>query len=274
MTALVATASGGTRSRVPTVPAFAAPVLGTAGALLVWWLLTDVAFAARPLVSEFSPGRALTGLGELIATGTLLEASATSVYRLLVGLGIAAALGLAGGLLVGSIGWLDHASRPTTLFLRMVSPLSWAPVAVVAFGIGNAPVIALVAAAAVWPILASTADGVRRVQAGHREVARGLGATRAEVLRHVVVPSVQPAALAGLRLAIGLGWVVLVPAEMLGVTSGLGYQILNAKDQFAYHHITALILVIGTIGYALDVVARWALATRRERRQERRVATA
>ncbi len=269
MTALVSTATGGVRSRIPTAPGFAAPVLGTAGTILVWWLLTDVIFTSRPMVSDFSPVRALAGLGELVSAGTLLDASATSVYRLLVGLGIAAAIGLVGGLLVGSVSWVDQASRPTTLFLRMVSPLSWAPVAVVAFGIGNAPVIALVAAAAVWPILTSTADGVRRVQAGHREVARGLGATRVEVLRQVVVPSVQPAALAGLRLAIGLGWVVLVPAEMLGVTSGLGYQILNAKDQFAYHHITALILVIGTIGYALDVVARWALATRRERRRER-----
>lgn len=270
MTALVTTAASGLRSRLPASPGVAAPVLGTLTAVVVWWLLTDVVFASRAMVSDFSPVRAVAGLGELVGTGTLLEASATSVYRLLVGLGIAALIGLAGGLLVGSVGWIDHASRPSTLFLRMVSPLSWAPVAVVAFGIGNAPVIALVAAAAVWPILTSTADGVRRVQAGHREVARGLGATRAEVLRHVVVPSVQPAALAGLRLAIGLGWVVLVPAEMLGVTSGLGYQILNAKDQFAYHHITALILVIGTIGYALDVVARWLLATRRDRRQERR----
>ena len=73
----------------------------------------------------------------------------------------------------------------------------------------------------------------------------------------------------GLRLALGLLWIVLVPAEMLGVTSGLGYQILNAKDQLTYHHITALILVIGTIGYALDAVARWAFATPRERRAER-----
>ena len=104
------------------------------------------------------------------------------------------------------------------------------------------------------------------MEVGHRQVAHGLGATRWEVLRHVVLPSVQPSMLSGLRSAIGLGWVVLVPAEMLGVTSGLGYQIMNAKDQLAYHQITALILVIGTIGFALDALARWALATRRERR--------
>jgi len=85
----------------------------------------------------------------------------------------------------------------------------------------------------------------------------------------VVWPTIRPRVLAGIRAALGLGWVVLVPAEMLGVTSGLGYQVLNAKDQLAYPHITALIVVIGTLGFALDVVARWALATPRERRAAR-----
>ena len=160
--------------------------------------------------------------------------------------------------------------RPALLFLRMVSPLSWAPVAVIALGIGDRPVIALVAATTVWPILASTAEGVASVDPGHALVARALGASRSERIRTVTVPAVRPRVLSGLRMAIGIGWVVLVPAEMLGVTSGLGYQILNAKDQLAYHQITALILVIGTIGYAVDLVARWALRTPRERLQDSR----
>ncbi len=251
------------------LPGFALPVLGIAVAVGVWWLLTDVLFAARPLVAQFSPGLALRGLAELAATGTLLDAAASSVFRLLGGLALAAVAGIGLGVAVGSASWLEAATRPVQLFLRMVSPLSWAPVAIIAFGVGTPPVVALVAAAAVWPIVAATADGVRAVQPGHLRVARTLRATRWEVLRHVVLPAIRPNVLAGLRLALGLGWVVLVPAEMLGVTSGLGYQILNAKDQLTYHHITALILVIGTIGYALDVVARWAFATPRERRAER-----
>lgn len=250
----------------PGVPPALLPTAGVAGALALWWAVTDVLFAARPLVAEFSPTRAIGGLAELAASGALLDGAATSVFRLLAGLVVAFAVGVAGGVAVGSWPALDAASRPVQLFLRMVSPLSWAPVAIIAFGIGDPPVVALVAAAAVWPILVATADGVRRVVPGHREVARSLGATRAEVLRHVTVPSIRPSVLAGLRQAIGLGWVVLVPAEMLGVTTGLGYQILNAKDQLAYHHITALILVIGTIGFVIDALARWALATRRERR--------
>ncbi len=248
-----------------TAPTWMLPLAGIAAAVTLWWLLTDVVFATRPLVSQFSPDRALVGLADLAASGTLLDSASISVFRLLCGLGLAAVLGILGGLLLGSVNWLDTATRPVQLFLRMVSPLSWAPVAIIAFGIGNPPVVALVTAAAVWPILTATSEGVRRVNVGHRRVAHGLGATRREVLQHVVLPSVQPSVLSGLRSAIGLGWVVLVPAEMLGVTSGLGYQILNAKDQLAYHQITALILVIGCIGFALDALARWALATRRAR---------
>ena len=100
-----------------------------------------------------------------------------------------------------------------------------------------------------------------------------VGASPAERWRTVTVPAVRPRVLSGVRMAIGIGWVVLVPAEMLGVTSGLGYQILNAKDQLAYHQITALILVIGTIGYAVDVLARWALRTPRERAEARQPTT-
>lgn len=255
--------------RAARLPALAAPALGVALAVAVWWLLTDVLFAARPLVAQFSPVLAVRGLAELAATGTLLDAAASSVFRLVGGLALAAVAGIGLGVAVGSASWLEAATRPVQLFLRMVSPLSWAPVAIIAFGVGTPPVVALVAAAAVWPIVSATADGVRGVQPGHLRVARTLRATRWEVLRHVVLPAIRPNVLAGLRLALGLGWVVLVPAEMLGVTSGLGYQILNAKDQLTYHHITALILVIGTIGYALDVVARWAFATPRERRAER-----
>lgn len=246
------------------------PLAGIAVATVVWWLVTDVLFAARPLVAGFSPSLAVRGLRELAASGTLVDAAAISVFRLLAGIAVALVLGVAAGVAVGQLAWLERATRPVQLFLRMVSPLSWAPVAVIAFGVGTLPVVALVAAAAVWPILTATADGVRGVRPAHRQVARSLGASRWEIVRHVVLPAIRPNVLAGLRLALGLAWVVLVPAEMLGVTSGLGYAVLNAKDQLAYDHITALIVVIGSIGFALDIVARWAFATPRERRDKAR----
>jgi NitT/TauT family transport system permease protein len=124
---------------------------------------------------------------------------------------------------------------------------------------GTAPVIFLVAAASVWPVVLNTVAGVRAVDPGLRLVARSLGASGWEALTTVVAPTLRPHLLIGLRLALGIGWVVLVPAEMLGVTSGLGYEILNARDQLAYPEVMAVILVIGVLGYLLDTLARLAL---------------
>lgn len=247
------------------LPGWTLPFVGSAVAIALWWLLTDVLFASRPLVSQFGPVRAVVGLTELARSGLLLDATSSSVFRLFLGLVVAVTLGVGFGFALGTRAPLEQATRPIQAFLRMVSPLSWAPVSIIAFGIGDPPVIALVAAGAVWPVLSATSDAVRRVNPGHRQVARSLGASRWEVLRDVVIPSIQPGVLSGLRLALGIAWVVLVPAEMLGVTSGLGYQILNAKDQLNYHHISALIVVVGVVGFAIDALARWTLTTRREK---------
>lgn len=244
--------------------------IGAIAAIALWWLLTDVLLSGRALVAEFSPTRTWAGLVELWRSGVLLDDASASVLRLVAGLAIAVVLGVALGLAIGSFGWLERATHPVVGFLRMVSPLSWAPLVIVLVGIGDLPVIALVAITTVWPVLLATVAGVQAVNPGHRAVARALGATRWELLRSVIVPSVRPHVLTGIRSAVALGWVVLVPAEMLGVTSGLGYQILNAKDQLAYHHITALIVVIGLLGLAIDVVTRWILRTPRQRHEERR----
>lgn len=257
----------GSGSRHRRVPAPLLQAIGVIAAVALWWLITGPLFGSRALVADFSPTRCVAGVRELLADGILLADASASVFRLGAGLAVATVLGVALGLVTGSSAALDAMTRPVLLFLRMISPLSWAPVALGVFGIGDAPVIALVAATAVWPVALATADGVRAVTPGHVMVARALGAGRAEVFGHVTWPSLRPRLLAGLRAGIGIAWVVLVPAEMLGVTSGLGYQILNAKDQLAYHHITALILVIGTLGYLIDIVARWALRTPRERAQ-------
>ncbi|WP_106848771.1 ABC transporter permease [Blastococcus sp. Marseille-P5729] len=243
-------------------------LLGAVAAVATWYLLTDLLLAHRPLMHEFSPTRTWSGVVELWETGVLVDDASASVMRLVVGLAIAILVGIVAGVLIGSVSWLERTTRPVVGFLRMVSPLSWAPLVIVLVGIGDLPVIALVALTTVWPVMLAALAGVRAVNPGHLAVARTLGATRWETLRSVIAPSLRPHLLTGVRAAVALGWVVLVPAEMLGVTSGLGYQILNAKDQLAYHHITALIVVIGVIGLAIDVVARWALRTPRERRAE------
>jgi NitT/TauT family transport system permease protein len=239
----------------PVLPSLAA----VTGTVAVWWLITGVLGSGRTMLSQFAPQHAVSAIVTLYRRGVLLDDMATSLRRLLVGLLIAGVLGIVIGLAVGVSRSLESGSRPVFQFLRMISPLAWAPVAIGLFGIGDQPVVFLVAAAAVWPVVLNTAQGVRGIDSGFLLVARSLGANRIELLTSIVLPAVRPHLLTGLRLALGIGWVVLVPAEMLGVTSGLGYEILNSRDQLAYDQVMGLILVIGLLGFLLDGLARWAL---------------
>ncbi|MGW6331708.1 ABC transporter permease [Nocardia rhamnosiphila] len=233
-----------------------------AAALLLWWILTDLVAGPESLLREFGPQHVPGAAGQLLERGVLLPDIAVSMWRLLVGLLIAVTVGIPVGLLLGLHAVTEQAVAPVVQFLRMISPLSWAPIAVALFGIGNQPVIFLVAAASVWPIVLNTAAGVRAIDPGLLLVARSFGASRREQLTAVILPAIRAQVQTGLRIGLGIAWVVLVPAEMLGVRSGLGYQILNARDQLAYDQVMAVIVVIGIIGYALDTLSRVVLDRR------------
>lgn len=239
------------------------PTLAIGVAVALWWLVTAVLASPQSLLHQTTPGQVAKSLVELYKRGVLISDTEVSLWRLLVGLLVAAVIGIPAGLLVGLSDTADRATRPVIQFLRMISPLSWAPISVAIFGIGNEPVIFLIAAAAVWPILINTAAGVHSVDPGYLQVAKSFGATRIEQLTVVVLPAIRGHLQTGLRVALGIAWVVLVPAEMLGVRSGLGYQILNARDQLSYGQVVAVIVVIGVIGYALDLAARRLLSSGR-----------
>jgi NitT/TauT family transport system permease protein len=248
--------------QAPLARAWLPPLLAVVVAVGVWWLVTAVLSAPHSLLRQTVPWKVAAAVGELYGRGVLLPDTAISLWRLLIGLLVAAVIGIPLGLLIGLSTTADRAARPVVQFLRMISPLSWAPIAVAVFGIGSEPVIFLIAAAAVWPILLNTAAGVAAIDPGYLDVARSFHATRRELLSAVVLPAIRGPVQTGLRLALGIAWIVLVPAEMLGVRSGLGYQILNARDQLAYDQVVAVIVVIGVLGYLLDWVARRLLGTR------------
>jgi NitT/TauT family transport system permease protein len=170
------------------------------------------------------------------------------------------------GLAVGSLPVFARTSGPIFQFIRMVSPLSWTPLAIIVLGVGDAPVYFLIAVACVWPIALNTSAGVAALDPRWLTVGRSLGANRWELLRTIVWPGIRPHVLTGLRLAVGVAWVILVPAEMLGVNSGLGYFVLNTRDRLAYADLTAAILVVGACGFLIDSLARWLF---RERRRPR-----
>ncbi|MEO0061359.1 MAG: hypothetical protein RL343_977 [Actinomycetota bacterium] len=226
-------------------------------AILLWWISTDVWSVDNPILGAMSPVDAVDALTKQLIGGTIVETVAVSLGRLLGGLLIATVIGVILGLAIGSRKRVDEATSVIIQFLRMVSPLAWTPIAIVLFGIGSPPVVFLIAIAAVWPVTMNTVAGVRALDPNWGLLARSLGATPFEILKTIVVPGIRPHVLTGIRLALGVAWIVIVPAEMLGVDSGLGYQILNARDQLDYSLLAAIMLLIGVIGYSLDWLTQW-----------------
>jgi NitT/TauT family transport system permease protein len=237
---------------------------GLLALLAIWWLGTDVLAPSQGFIRQFSPTTAVPKLITLLSGPDLLVHIVVSLRRVLVGLGFALLIGVPLGLAIGSFRRLDSATSPAFQFLRMISPLSWMPIAVMVFGVGDDPIYFMLTFAAVWPIMLNTAEGVRRLQPSWLSLASSLAATRWETLWHVILPGVLGHVLTGLRLAIGIVWIVLVPCEMLGVSAGLGYFILDTRDRLAYSELMATVLVIGLLGFLLDAGARalYRMATR------------
>ncbi|KTC39432.1 ABC transporter permease [Pseudomonas sp. ABAC61] len=228
---------------------------GLASLLLGWWLGVHLA-GGDGLAARFSPEATFASLVELLGQPQVYENVWVSLKRILVGLLLALLIGVPLGLLVGSYRHLEAATTPTFQFLRMISPLSWMPVVVMLMGVGDQPIYFLLAFAALWPILLNTAAGVRQLDPRWLQLSRSLSATRWETLRKVILPGVLGHVLTGVRLAIGILWIVLVPCEMLGVSAGLGYFILDTRDRLAYSELMAMVLLIGVLGFALDALAR------------------
>lgn len=236
----------------------AAWLLGVSGLLLLlvlWWIGTDVIAGRESFIGRFTPLAALPRLVDLAQSGLFVHVL-VSLNRVLVGLLIALLIGVPLGLLVGRSRFAEALTAPSFQFLRMISPLSWMPIAVMVLGIGDAPIYFLLAFAALWPIVLNTAAGVKHLDPHWLLLSRSLAATSWETLTRIVIPGVLGHVLTGLRLAIGISWIILVPAEMLGVTAGLGYFVLDTRDRLAYDELMAAVIAIGIVGFALDVLAR------------------
>ena len=229
-------------------------VIGILCLLLAWWI-GGWMIAQNPDIAsfaDFAPQPAFARLLELIQSGAVLKAIIPSMERIGLGLLWAVIIGVPVGVAIGLYASLRAATHIPFQFLRMISPLAWMPIAVLAFATWNAAIVFLIAIAAIWPILFSTAQGVRRIDPLWFKVARNLGAGGFQMLRRIILPAIGQDIFAGIRLAVGVAWIVLVPAEYLGVTSGLGYAINDARDTLEYDTLAAIVVVIGILGYFLD----------------------
>jgi NitT/TauT family transport system permease protein len=180
-----------------------------------------------------------------------------SMYRFFCGYLSASALAIVLGLILG---WFLPAwefANPLVQFIRPISPVAWLPFIVLWFGIGDIPAIVIIAIAAFFPTLVSTVSAVQKIDPVYLKVAANFGVPQRKIITKIVFPVVFPSIMNGLRLAIGTAWVFLVVGEMVGAQSGLGYMIVDARNNIRLDQLMAAIIVIGIIGFILDTVVRY-----------------
>lgn len=220
----------------------------------LWWLAIYIA-TKNPALSQFAnfgPVPAFKAIPHMWDNGLIPKALQTSGYRLGMGLLIAVAIGVPIGIIMGRNKIFRDLTNSPFQLMRMISPLSWEPIAVIVFAGWDSAIIFLIAIAAVWPIMFSTAAGLSKVDPAWFKVARNLGAKPWQLVTEIIIPAIMFDVVTGIRLAVGVAWIVLVPAEFLGVTSGFGYTIEDARESLEYEHLMAMLLVIGAVGYVLD----------------------
>ena len=229
------------------------PVGTTILALLLWQLLVTL---TRTQVFPL-PAEVLRGIGELLRKGVLWSYVGDSLRRVAVGYAAAALLGIALGVPLGRSATLERLVNPLIQVLRPISPLAWMPLAIIWFGITDLAPVFLIFLAAFFPVVVATANAVRTIPPMFFRAAQNFALPRGALLRRVLLPAIVPRVLTGLRVALGIAWMVVVAAEMLGVDSGLGYLILDSRNAGKrYDLVIAGMLMIGAIGLLLDIGMR------------------
>jgi NitT/TauT family transport system permease protein len=225
------------------------PILACALFLVLWHYL--VIWSATKVFP--SPLAVERGIAELARKALLWRYIGDSLRRVALGYGAAVLLGIPIGL---TLGWYPAANQvvnPVFQILRPISPIAWIPVAIILFGVGDTTAVFLIFLCAFFPIVVACVDGVSNVPSMFRRAGRNFGLTPAQLLSKVVFPAALPQIIIGLRIALGIAWLVVVAAEMIAVDSGLGYLVIDARNSGKrYDLVVAAMLLIGVIGLLLD----------------------
>lgn len=204
-----------------------------------------------------SPVAVAQGLVELAAENELASHAAASLFRVAVGFGAAALLGVPAGLLLGWYGRARAAFDPLIQLLRPISPIAWIPLAILWFGIGSPSAVFIIFLTSLFPILITTAAAVREIDPAVLKVAANFGTPRPLLFRAVIFPACFPQIVVALRVSLGIAWVIIVAAEMVGMRSGLGFLILDSRNFLRTDLVVSTMVVIGLIGLTLDRTVRF-----------------
>ena len=227
----------------------------TVMALLIgtWWL---VVVETRSVIFP-TPWQVVTGTAELIRNGALWEHIGASLFRVGSGFLLAVAFAVPLGLWMGWVRGAFTTLNPIFQMLRPISPIAWIPIAILWFGVGNASPIYLIFISSVFPMVVQTTSGVHTIERRYLRAARNFGVSRATLFRRVVIPAALPQIIVGMRIGLGVAWLVVVAAEMIALRSGLGYLIIDSRNAGnRYDLVIAAMIIIGLIGLLLDGLMR------------------
>lgn len=255
------------RSRVPAATAPAAPARRPDRRWLGWALPVGVGVlfligwhaAVRLAGSDLfpTPWQVARGIVELAQQGLLFKYIIASLFRVSWGFALAVLVGVPFGLLLGWYARAFQAFNPMIQMFRPISPIAWIPVAILWFGVTDAAPVFLIFLASVFPITVSATAAVQNMQPVYLRAAQNFGLSKGELFRQVIFRASLPQIITGVRIALGIAWLVVVAAEMIAVNSGLGYLIIDARNAGKrYDLVVAGMVMIGVIGLVLDVLVR------------------
>jgi NitT/TauT family transport system permease protein len=246
------------------------PLLGAAGTALVigaWWALTS---GLRLINPQFlpDPKAVLMAMIHLLTTGpivgdgggyggvNLLGHALTSAYRVLLGFADVIVISLPLGFLMAAVPAAERLLNPIVQLLRPIPPIAWTPLAILWFGIGTEAVLFTITIGVVWPLIISTVAGVASASKMLVRAAATLGASQFQIYTRVIIPASMPYLFTGLRLAFGMAWWMIIPAELIAAQRGLGFLILRAQDNQNTADVIVGILAIAVVGFGFDWLFR------------------
>lgn len=222
--------------------------------VVIWWAAT----LGRANFFFPAPAVLLETFGEVWFGERILSDVLPSLGRLLTGVAAAIGIGIAAGLLIGSVKWLRALLEPTLEFFRAVPPPVLVPVLMLLMGITDSMKVVVIISGCIWPVLLNTIEGVRAVDGVLSDSARTYGVAGWARVRYLVLPSASPQIMAGVRQCLSIGLILMVISEMFASSSGLGFTIVQFQRSFAIPEMWSGIIILGLIGVAMSFIFKWA----------------
>ena len=225
-------------------------------ALLILWQIgcSSGWISSRTLAA---PSQVIASFIDLTSDGSLQHHLLVSLGRVAKGMAVALVVGGSLALLAGLSRTGEYVIDAPMQMLRTLPVLALIPFFIIWFGIGEVPKVALVAVAAVFPIYLTLYSGIRGVDPKLIELARIIGLSRASLIRHVILPGALPTALVGVRYSLGISWLILVAAEQVNASSGIGYLMNDARDFMRIDILVVGLLIYAFLGLIVDILVRW-----------------